>query len=237
MTTATEAQKEHRVIDRETYLNPPVPTGVDLTHVPLVEATNESLKEFGCIFEDPDEFTVENGRFEIVPWPQPGWRALDPGTGVEGGTTEGGFRLFWENGHLMGENLALATKANQYLLAFGSIPGHDQSPDEVGKFVHVWFSDYHADGGQLFFSTDSPIVANLAPAVGDDVKPSDFTAFYCAAGTGLYIHPGVWHNAVYVTSENGPATIFGRQGRVHPRVSVRWADEFNTVLRVPLTLP
>ena len=94
MTTATEAQKEHRVIDRETYLNPPVPTGVDLTHVQLVEATNESLKEVGCIVEDPDEFTVENGRFEIVPWPQPGWRALDPGTGVEGVTTEGGFRLF-----------------------------------------------------------------------------------------------------------------------------------------------
>ncbi len=136
----------------------------------------------------------------------------------------------------MGANLALATKANQYLLAFGSIPGHDQSPDEIGKFVHVWYSDYHSDGGQLFFSSDSPFVANLAPAVGDDVKPDDFTAFYFKAGIGLYIHPGVWHNAVYVTPENGPATIFGRQGRVHPRVSVRWADEFNTVLRVPLIL-
>jgi len=113
MTAATEAQKRHRSIDKETYLNPPVPSGVGLTHVPLVEATNESLKEVGCIVTDPDDFTVESGRFEIV----------------------------------------------------------------------------------------------------------------------------AWHNAVYVTPENGPATIFGRQGRVHPRISVRWADEFNTVLRVPLTLP
>ena len=115
MTTATESQKKHRVIDKETYLNPPVPTGVDLTHVPLVEATDDSLQDVGCIVENPDDFTVESGRFEIMPWPQPGWRALDPGTGVEGGTTEGGLRLFWKNGHLMGENLALATKANQFV--------------------------------------------------------------------------------------------------------------------------
>ena len=32
MTTATEAQKEHRGIDRETYLNLPVPTGVFRLH-------------------------------------------------------------------------------------------------------------------------------------------------------------------------------------------------------------
>lgn len=70
MMAATESQKKHRSIDKETYLNPPAPTGVDLTNVPLVEATDESLKEVGCIVENPDDFTVESGRFEIVPWPR-----------------------------------------------------------------------------------------------------------------------------------------------------------------------
>ncbi len=67
MTSVAESKKTHHTIDRETYLNPPVPTGVDLPQVPLVEATDESLKEVGCIVENPDDFTVENGRFEIVP--------------------------------------------------------------------------------------------------------------------------------------------------------------------------
>ena len=50
MTTATEAQKEHRVIDRETYLNPPVPTGVDLTHVPLAtgERAGQRVRRLLC---------------------------------------------------------------------------------------------------------------------------------------------------------------------------------------------
>jgi ureidoglycolate lyase/seryl-tRNA synthetase len=54
---------------------------------------------------------------------------------------------------------------------------------------------------------------------------------------GLYIHPGVWHNAVYVKPEHAPTDIFGRQGKVHARISVRWTEEFNKVLRVPLSLP
>ena len=52
--------------------------------------------------------------FEITPWPQPGWRPLDPGTGdeahdialekcetwdvwiVKAGTTEGDFEVQWQ---------------------------------------------------------------------------------------------------------------------------------------------
>ena len=31
--------------------------------------------------------------------------------------------------------------------------------------VYVWYSDYHPDGGQMFYSRHSPFVANLAPAL------------------------------------------------------------------------
>jgi ureidoglycolate hydrolase len=146
---------------------------------------------------------------------------------------------------LFGENLALATTANKYLLGLGALPdqsaGIDSSPQSTDSRsvdqVYVWYSDYHPDGGQLFYSQHSPFVANLAPALGDTIRPEDFTAFYVEAGKSLYIHPDVWHNAVYVKPEHAPTDIFGRQGKVHARISVRWTEEFNKVLRVPLSLP
>ena len=232
------AQSEnHQGTDELTYQNPQIPAGVEVHNVPIVAATNESLQGYGCLFDNPDDMTVASGKFEIVPWPHTGWRSLDPGTGDEGGTTEGAFRLFWHDGHLFGENLALATTANKYLLGLGVLPHQQEQPTkQSADHVYAWYSDYHPDGGQMFYSKDSPFVANLAPAIGDTVKPEDFTAFYVEAGKGLYIHPGVWHNAVYVRQEYAPAEIFGRQGKVHARISVRWPEEFNKVLRVPLSL-
>ena len=55
-----------------------------LHHVPLVEATPESLQGYGELIEAQDSRDIE-----IVCWPQPDWRPVDPGTGDEGGTTEG----------------------------------------------------------------------------------------------------------------------------------------------------
>ena len=58
--------------------------------------------------------------------------------------------------------------------------------------------------------------------------------FAVPAGSGVYIHPGTWHNGVYVRKEYCPTTFLTRQGRVHARISVSWAKEFNTLLKVPL---
>jgi ureidoglycolate lyase len=229
--------KSHQGTDEITYQSPQIPSAVDVHDVPIVKATDEALKGYGRLVDDPRNFTVEDGSFEIVPWPHAGWRSLDPGTGDEGGTTEGAFRLFWHDGNLFGENLALSTTANKYLLGLGALPSQSaeiHSPAEKSDLpsidhVYVWYSDYHPDGGQMFYSKHSPFVANLAPALV-------VHAFYVEAGMGLYIHPGVWHNAVYVKPEHAPTDIFGRQGKVHARISVRWTEEFNKVLRVPLSL-
>ena len=232
----SKPDSRHQGTDELTYRSPRIPSGLHVHDVPIVRASDAALEGYGCLVHDPDDFTTESGRFEIVPWPHAGWRSLDPGTGDEGGTTEGVFRLTWHDGNLLGENLALATSSNKYVLGLGRTPDRQAYEHTPGDHVFVWYSDYHPDGGQMFFSESSPFVANLAPAVGDTVRPQDFTAFYVEAGAGLYIHPGVWHNAVYVTPDNAPADIFGRQGRVHARISVRWTEEFNTVLRVPLSL-
>jgi hypothetical protein len=165
--------KAHRGTDEITYQRPHIPATVEVHDVPIVRATEESLGGYGKLVDDPGNFTVENGRFEIVPWPHAGWRSLDPGTGDEGGTTEGAFRLFWHDGNLFGENLALSTTANKYLLGLGRLPSQTDeihSPPEKADLpcvdhVYVWYSDYHPDGGQMFYSRHSPFVANLAPAL------------------------------------------------------------------------
>jgi hypothetical protein len=48
--------------------------------VPLIVATEDSVKGYGCLVEDPETFDIE-----ITRWPQQGWRPIDEGTGDEGG--------------------------------------------------------------------------------------------------------------------------------------------------------
>ena len=63
----------------------------DAVEIPLVEATNETLKGYGYLID-----SYENSDIEIVTWPKQGWREIDEGTGNEGGSTEGSFDAWWE---------------------------------------------------------------------------------------------------------------------------------------------
>ncbi len=99
----------------------------------------------------------------------------------------------------------------------------------------IWHANYHPDGGQLFFPREPvPFIAPLA-LPGDDVKPADFVAFYCDGTQGLYIHPGVWHEAVVPLAEQ--ASFDDKQGKVHARISVNFMEEFGALLSVPLRHP
>ena len=62
------------------YLSPDVPDELPWLDVPLVRATNENLQGYGQLVDDYHDFPVE-----IVTWPAPGWRPVDPGTGNEAG--------------------------------------------------------------------------------------------------------------------------------------------------------
>ena len=129
-------------------------------------------------------------------------------------------------------------------------------------------SDYHPDGGQLFWPKFEPkcefFVCLGKNTYGDDIKPENMCGFRIPAGKGVYIHPGTWHNGVYIhknqmreiktipaaiknfsndekeNNEEGvenqkpAAEFFTRQGRIHARVSVSWITEFNTLVRLPM---
>ena len=210
------------------YLRPDVPGALPWHDVPLVRATEQSLRGYGRLVDDYRNYPIE-----IVTWPQPGWRAIDPGTGNEGGTTSGIFDFWWEGETLFGRNQAVAS--NFYLL------GWSRNPDDIGRGgaagpdrsrVLLWHANYHPDGGQLFFPLDGESFVCPLALPGEDVKPADFVAFHVDGGKGLYIHPNVWHEAVFPLAER--ARFHDEQGKVHARISCNFAQEFGVFLNIPL---
>jgi len=210
------------------YLRPDVPGALPWHDVPLVRATGQSLRGYGRLVDDYRNYPIE-----IVTWPQPGWRAIDPGTGNEGGTTSGIFDFWWEGETLFGRNQAVAS--NFYLL------GWSRNPDDIGRGgaadpdrsrVLLWHANYHPDGGQLFFPLDGESFVCPLALPGEDVKPADFVAFHVDGGKGLYIHPNVWHEAVFPLAAR--ARFHDEQGKVHARISCNFAQEFGVFLNIPL---
>ena len=226
------------VFSPENFQNPDLPKGLNVIEVPVVEANDKNIEGFGKLVEHPDDFVVGNG-FEIVTWPHTGWRTLDPHTGDEAGTTEGDFEVHWTGDYYMGKNLAIASKNNTYLDGLGAVPenaSQDDNHTQGGDEIFLWMSDHHPDGGQLFWPHEPvPFTVCLGKNEhGDDIAPEWMKAFHIPKGKGVYIHPGTWHNGIYVAKEHTPAKFLTRQGRVHARVSCSWAVEFGCLLRVPL---
>ncbi|MEP6886159.1 MAG: ureidoglycolate lyase [Gammaproteobacteria bacterium] len=203
------------------YLNPNLPTGLALVRMPLMDATPETIKEYGRLVDNPEEC-----RIEIVRWPAQGSRPIDADTGDQGGTTQGVFVSEWRGDILYGSNQAVG---GHYILAYAQAPelaltDHAHAPQRM----LLWHANYHPDGGQLFYPMDRrPFYVPLA-LPGDDVTPQHFVCFRFDGGQGLYIHPNIWHEGVFTLS--GTQRFFDRQGAVHARVSVDFAREFGCLL-------
>jgi hypothetical protein len=194
--------------------------------IPLVAASAESLAGYGELIGSADERAVE-----IVRWPAQGRRPVDPGTGDEGGTTEGNFEFWWDGGTLRGKNEAVNDAYMLGWTAEGRAPG---TPGDAPQFL-LWHANYHPDGGQLFFPLDPGAFIVPLALPGDEVQPGDFRAFYFSGGQGLYIHPNVWHETIVPLSPR--MRFFDRQGKVHARVSVDFGKEFGVYPLVPLRAP
>lgn len=211
------------------YMNPDVPPSLPVHNVPLVRASAENFRDYGTIVTNPDTHDVE-----IVTWPQQGWRAVDVGTGDEGGYAEGTFKFNWQGDMLYAENEAVQ---DQYLLGWSTQPGQASSSNENPSRdqLLLWHANYHPDGAQLFYPLDGqPFVAALA-LPGDDMTPKDWVAFYCDGSFGVCIHPGVWHEAIAPLTDS--ARFYDKQGKVHARVSCDFTTEFGVYLSIPLQEP
>lgn len=207
------------------YLNPDLPAGLATLRIPVVDATNSSLRGYGYLVDDPSACAIE-----IVRWPAQGTRPVDANTGDQGGTTEGTFLSTWKGDVLYGRNEAVD---GHYILGFGVAPELARTDHaEVPCRILLWHANYHPDGGQLFYPLEEqPFYVPLA-LPGDEVTPERFTCFRFDGKQGLYIHPNIWHEGVFAL--RGTLRFFDKQGAVHARVSVDFAREFGCLLEVSI---
>ena len=199
-----------------------------LITVPLIEATDDSVQEYGCLVDDPAGFEIE-----IVQWPAQDWRPLDDGTGIDGGYVEGIFHGHWDGDVLMGHNEAVD---GHYVLGWSCDPqlARTGTASVSREQILLWHLNYHPDGGQLFYPLErKPFVVPVA-LPGDDIKPEQVVAFWCDGSRGLYIHPNIWHEGIFPIEDS--QRFLDRQGRVHARVSCDLTAEFDAYLSVPLLL-
>ena len=201
---------------------------INVHQVPLIVANKESFEDagFGVI-----EHSFEEAVVDIVVWPKQGWREVVPGTGDEGGITQGEFVFTWEGDMAVARNHAVD---GHYVTGWFTDPVHASfDSDEVDRSrIFVREANYHPDGSQVFYPKNgSPFVALLA-LPGDDVKPEDFIAFYCDGSFGIKIFPNVWHQPLFPIADR--AVFDDKQGKVHACIAVDFVEEFSTYLSVPL---
>ena len=200
---------------------------LDWFDVPLVEATPESVEDFGYLVDDPKKFEIE-----IVQWPQPDWRPVDAGTGDEAGYVEGIFRGEWKGDVLFGANEAVN---GNYVLGWSADPQHASSEKQTqpqGSGPSLAHELSSRRGTIVLSALDKKPFVVPAALPGDDLKPEKVVAFWCDGSQGLYIHPGIWHEGIFPVEDK--QRFLDRQGRVHARVSCDIGKEFGVYLSVPL---
>lgn len=202
---------------------------LNIFDVPIKRVTPKTFDGFGRIVT-----SFKDAEVDIVTWPQPGKRPIQAGTGRGGGVTSGLFVMQWKGDVLHAHNYAVNGK---YITGWGCDPGKaTELPGARNRaFVLTHEANYHPDGGQVFFPHNGePFVALLA-LPNDDIKPSDFVAFYCDGSHGIHINPGVWHQPVFPVNDR--VTFDDKQGAVHACVYVNFLEEFKAYLKVPLLPP
>ena len=213
-------------VTAERYLDPGVAPGLPWRDLPLVDGRDPSLADVVIAVEgDPSAFDVP-----IVPWPVSGGRSLDPGTGIEGGTTEGAFTCTWHGDRLIATNDAVGGK---YVIGYAGDPATASGTrEEPVDGILLWHVNHHPDGGQLFASPDGSPFAVVVIPEGDDPDLDRAVAATSDGSFAICVLPGVWHDGVYPM--DGDGRFWTRQGRVHVRVSCDVAAEFGCLLRIPL---
>jgi ureidoglycolate lyase len=194
--------------------------------VPLIEATNETLRGYGHIVPD---FAL--GRVTIVTWPQPGWRAIVAGTGNEGGIVEDCFVMQRRGEIQYAVNHAVGRSYITGWFADPASASDSREPSDTSR-IYTHEANYHPDGGQVFCPRDGAAFVALLAKPGDDVRPQDFVAFHCDGSFGIHIDPCVWHQPVFPLACE--AVFDDKQGRVHACVAVDFVTEFGCYLEVPL---
>lgn len=197
--------------------NMPKASQVDVYHVPLVEANEQTLQGYGHLVYDYDKEDVI-----LETWPASGWRPVVSGTGNQGGIHEGDFIIRREGDRIYAENQAVKAKYMTGII------------EENSTYILTHEANYHPDGGQVFFPKDrAPFIVLLAKP-GDNIQPQSFTAFYFDGSFGVQINPGVWHQPPFPAKDE--VCLQDKQGAVHACIGCDFIKEFGCYLAIPTSL-
>ena len=195
-----------------------------IVKVPIIKATPWNFKEYGRIVNDYSREDVI-----IKPWPTSGTRPLMPGTGMDGGVTEGVFSYWFVDGYLHAKNRAVG---GDYVTGRRIVDG--MNPDKPGNLIVTREANYHPDGGQVFWAPNGCPFILLLARPGDSITPHDFTGFYFDGSQAVQILPDIWHQPVFPVGRDS-ADFMTKQGKVHACVGVDFISEFGVWLGIDLS--
>lgn len=193
-----------------------IPENIKIVDVPIINATEETLKGYCEIVKKYHNTKVIN-----IKWPKKSGRPIDENTGDQAISAEGIFEFNY------GDNFCYAI--NNSVINGKYITG---IINKDCTEIYTREANYHPCGGQIVYPYHlggEPFIMLLSKA-GDDITPEDFVAFYCDGTFGVQILPNVWHQPAFPMCNN--VEFINKQCSVHACVSIDTINEFDTLLRI-----
>jgi len=205
---------------------------INIYDVPIIKATNESIKGYGKFVHD-----FKNERVINNTWPKEKklilhegeykyTRSVDKNTGNEALPTNGIFKSYYDKNYCYSTN----TSVNNGEYIIGVKPNN-----ETKNCIYTREMNYHLCGGQVIKNKDKIPFLLLLSKANDFIKPTDCFLFYFEGDVGFQIYPNIWHQPLYpIINHNNLCITFNSQCSVHSCVTCDFLKEHNTLLRINL---
>jgi ureidoglycolate hydrolase len=207
-----------------------IPKDINIYNVPIVQANEENIKDYGRFVKD-----FENEKVINVQWPKEKklilkdgkyryTREIDKLTGLEALPTHGVFNSYYDNNYFYSENTSVEN--GKYIIGV-------RPENEKDLCFYTSEINLHECGGQVIMNINKEPFLLLLSKADDFIKPQDCILFYFDGTLGFQIYPKIFHQPMYplvkplvnVVSKN-------KQCSVHSCVTVNFLEEFNTLLKI-----
>ena len=169
-----------------------IPDNINIYQVPIVQATHQSIKEYGKFVDN-----FENEKVINTTWPKPkelklvkdvGYkytRPIDKLTGDEALPTIGVFNSYYSDNYCYSTNTSV--RNGEYII--GVKPNNEKNTNNI----YTREMNYHLCGGQVIKNRDKIPFLLLLSKADDFIKPEDCILFQFDGTCGFQIYPNIWH--------------------------------------------
>ena len=208
-----------------------IPENIHIFEVPIIEATEESIKDYGRFVDN-----FANEKVINVKWPtqtnvnsEKGsiyYREIDTNTGDEALATYGVFTSYYDDKYCYSTNTSV--KNGEYIIGV-------KPKTEKKNYFYTVEMNYHACGSQVVMNYNNEPFYLLLSKADDTIKPEDCRLFYFNGSKGFNIYPYIWHQPMYPLVEAYKNVVSqNKQCSVHSCVTCNFIDEYKTILRINL---